>query len=182
MAIQQDRVNRPARGLLDLFRAKVGGKGPDRFSQVIQPTLDVTSYLAAHQLKVARTSTTSTSTTSITLTVPQSETWMIHAIHGEVYNSTAGTHLDSTVNQMQIVFLSTAAGTVTTLELGAYNWRGSADPAVGVTQVRQGSYTWTPGRTFLLPPGAGIRNSIVARTGSLSVNVIVTCLYTPMLV
>lgn len=179
--IRQDRVNRPARGLLDLFRAKVGGKGPDTFSQLIQPTIDQAAFLQAADMKATRVATTTTTTTSIALAVPQSETWIIHNVLALYQNdATASAATSWAIGYLSVINLLNGVGTATNIEIDTWSWQGGDGGAGNSGNIA--SARFQPGGTFIMPPGAAFRNTIDATSGATTRRLVLTVWYTPLLV
>lgn len=151
--MSSNNINRESRGFLDLLRAKVGGQGPERFSSVLQPTIELLPFLSNQQLKTAGSAVTSNSAsagTALEIVMPNQELWLIHAVTAAAESSdvtTAG-FVRGYVSFNNIPLQGGAAASLIRLD-GFSGIKGATTPL-------QVSGHWRPSKPFLLPPGSKI--------------------------
>jgi hypothetical protein len=151
-------INRESRGFLSLFRAKVGGKGPEVLKTDVQPVIDITQFLASTRIKYYEVSGDGTPPGSQTITVPSDETWLLHWVNAAIYSNTLLDEAQSAVRLLAFRGINESTSGFEYNALAYFGIRGSTDATA--TQECVGNFTWTP-RNFILPPGTSIQNQSV---------------------
>lgn len=155
MAIEPRRVNRESRGLLDLFRAKVGGKQPDTFEQKIRCIVNNTPFLSVAGMEVQVDNVTSANGNT-SFTVPQDEAWLIHyASCTCLATPSAAFQVVVTLSLLQIQKGSGTSSEVV-LDRDMQRWTALATEPIQATAV------YNPGKELLLPPDCMVRGAIRA--------------------
>lgn len=158
MAISEKRVNRESRGLLDLFRAKVGGQGPKEFSTNVQPTVDVTGFLGSGIL-VTRTASLTAASGAIEIDVPSDEVWLLYCLSVGVHQITS-----SQVGYSGHLYLKDipngTGGAAIDAKVAWWGYTPSLSGPVAQNQLAEAQFV--PGHTLLLPPDSGVGSVINA--------------------
>lgn len=142
MAIKKNQINRQADGFLSLLRGKVGGQGPASFTAEVDPVIDITKFLEQTTLERTALSTTGGSG-DYALTVPATETWVMHNLTCMVYDTITAIYA---FNGYLYVDLAGAKAAVAPL-----NFSVPTTPS-GSIIVGSGA-SWNPAGTIVLPPG-----------------------------
>lgn len=179
MAINPEGINREARGLLDLFRAKVGGRQPDRFLKEIRTQVDAVPFLANPLVRVGVASVTTTGTATATVTIPQDECWLLYQAAAIVEGAASASQNASAYGVLKLGNIPTQGGGGTAdAYLNAWDWIATDDATA--TQNRGASCVYTPPGHLLLQPGTTISNEIDTKNTTVSLTARVYALYSPL--
>lgn len=170
----QNRINREARGFLDLFRAKVGGQGPQTLLDTVQPTVDVNGYLSSNVLRGATSETTGNPPANISIAVPELQSWLIYAISIQLSSFNLTAINTGAFFGLQIQGLPDSAGATTDINLGGVgmNARGA-----GASVALGESFTYTPPGVLILPSGTNIQGQYFVDNTSINYRLNVSVLY-----
>lgn len=164
-----NKINRGTRGWLDLFLGKVGGQGPQRFSDEVRPVVEVDKFLNPDLLRTAVATASGLAGTAAEITVPTEEAWQIYQVSCAVQDSFST--IGSSVGECRLSSIPGDASGYATLM-----WAHVAIQVTPSGGVRvDDSNTWTPNGKIILPPGAKLAMSITQTTSSCSVQI--SCVY-----
>lgn len=77
------RINRVPLGLLDFLQNNSQGNNPSEFSSIVNPTLDLFSFLAAERYEVLTTDETTAGNANLSVNVPTGELWLVRNLYGQ---------------------------------------------------------------------------------------------------
>lgn len=153
MAIR-NRINREARGFLNLFRAKIGGQGPITLREDVQPIIEVGPFLKAGLIRAVKDENSGASPPpNCNIAVPDGEIWDIKAISLSIFADTSIPTEHIAVWKMQLQGLTDSDGNIIDLDLGNV----VMDNLSSITRPASGTLVYTPGYPLLLPSKANIQ-------------------------
>ena len=142
-------LQRTAEGFLDLVGAKIGGRNPTQYSDLVVAQVDMTQLLLGRTLAVETvTVATSAYGDGAELTVPDGEVWLLTSVSWAVLTDTDGDRVNIHVYLTDLPQSTTPADEAIVLA-PAYPLGGSAH----IHTISRCAYFGTP---FVLTPGSKI--------------------------